>query len=85
MKWKRSSNMPDVYISGAGVDSKHFDEKFAQSELVVLKQEFEKKEHDDKLKQERLLEMEEKLAVMERRFEEIAEVLRLRTTVGQLT
>ncbi len=31
--WKFSSNMPDVYISRAGMETKHLDERFAQTEL----------------------------------------------------
>lgn len=76
--------MPDVYISRAGVDSQRLDEKFTQTELVQLKEEFLKKDHEDKLKQEKLVEMEKKLAVMESRFAEIAEVLSLRPAIDDV-
>ena len=34
--WKFSSNMPDIYISRAGMESKELDEKFAATEIEVL-------------------------------------------------
>ncbi len=44
--WKFNSNMPDVYISRAGMESKQLDEKFSATELEELKKEFEKFKFD---------------------------------------
>jgi len=82
--WKFSSNMPDVYIARAGVDSTQLDEKFTQTELGKLKEELAKRDHEDKLKQEKIIELERKLAVVENYYEEIAEILKLRPSIGEV-
>jgi integrase len=40
--WAFSSNMPDVYISRAGMESKELDEKFKATEIEVIQKEMEK-------------------------------------------
>lgn len=40
--WKFSSDMPDVYISRAGMNNKELDEKFEGTEINTLKDELEK-------------------------------------------
>jgi len=40
--WAFSSDMPDVYISRAGMESKQLDEKFKSTELEVLQKKFDK-------------------------------------------
>ena len=52
--WKFSSDMPDVYISRAGMENKELDEKFAQTELGDLKTQLEKQELMLKMKSEEL-------------------------------
>jgi len=44
--WKFSSDMPDVYISRAGMESKELDEKFKATELEYLEKKFEKERFD---------------------------------------
>jgi len=39
--WKFSSEMPDVYISRAGMENKELDMKFKATEIEVLKKQFE--------------------------------------------
>ena len=51
--WKFSSNMPDIYISRAGMESKELDEKFAATEIEVLQKKLENQE------QKRSIEAEE--------------------------
>ncbi len=51
--WKFSSNMPDVYISRAGMESKELDEKFAATEIEILQKKLETQE------QQRLIRNEE--------------------------
>jgi integrase/recombinase XerD len=51
--WKFSSNMPDIYISRAGMESKDLDEKFAATEIEVLQKKLENQE------QKRSIEVEE--------------------------
>ncbi len=50
--WKFSSNMPDVYISRAGMNSKELDEKFEGTELGELKTQLSKEEFERKKMQE---------------------------------
>jgi len=51
--WKFSSNMPDIYISRAGMESKDLDEKFQATEIEALQKKLEMQE------QERLIEIEQ--------------------------
>lgn len=45
--WKFSSEMPDVYISRAGMESKQLDEKFNATELEELQKKFDKYKFDN--------------------------------------
>jgi hypothetical protein len=51
--WKFSSDMPDTYISRAGMESKELDEKFQATEIEELQKKFERQE------QQRLIEIEQ--------------------------
>ncbi len=44
--WKFSSDMPDVYISRSGMENKELNEKFAVTELEVIRRENEKLKAD---------------------------------------
>jgi integrase/recombinase XerD len=50
--WRFSSEMPDTYISRAGMQNKELDEKFSTTEMEILQKKLEKQE------QERLIEKE---------------------------
>jgi len=52
--WKFSSDMPDIYISRAGMDNKELDEKFTQTDLGELKFKLEKQEQENKIIREEL-------------------------------
>ena len=54
--WKFSSDMPDVYISRAGMESKQLDEKFKATELEELEKKFDK----TKFEQDKKIEIIEK-------------------------
>jgi len=52
--WAFSSNMPDVYISRAGMESKELDEKFKSTELeevqvLLAKENFERKKTEEEI------------------------------------
>ena len=66
--WTFSSNMPDVYISRAGMDDKDLDDKMAGTEVEKIKDDFFKKEQEFKIKQEEL----------EEKFEELRKLVILR-------
>ncbi|MEK6889499.1 MAG: site-specific integrase [Nanoarchaeota archaeon] len=59
--WKFSSDMPDIYISRAGMENKELDEKFTQTELGDLKYKLEKQEQQNNLMKERQERLEEEL------------------------
>lgn len=59
--WKFSSNMPDIYISRSGMANKELDEKFTNTELSVLKEQLIRKEQNDKIKDERIQQLERKV------------------------
>ena len=52
--WAFSSDMPDVYISRAGMESKELDEKFKSTELEDLQKKFEKDKFEKDLEIEEL-------------------------------
>jgi len=60
--WTFSSDMPDIYISRAGVDSKELDESFSGTEIRNLQQKLQKTREDEGLKESRIEELEEQLA-----------------------
>ncbi len=62
--WKFSSNMPDVYISRAGMETKALDEKFTQTELSTVKAELSQIEEAARIKDERIRQLEASVAVM---------------------
>lgn len=50
--WKFSSDMPDVYISRAGMENKQLDEKFTQTEMQELKSKLlEQEQENQRLKE----------------------------------
>jgi len=52
--WAFSSDMPDIYISRAGMENKQLDEKFTQTELSELQRKFDKEKLDKELRMEEL-------------------------------
>jgi hypothetical protein len=75
--WKFSSNMPDVYISRAGMESKALDEKFTQTELGTLKDDLAKVEQALRIKDERIRHLEESMFVLQSNFDTFSEAWRL--------
>lgn len=56
--WKFSSDMPDVYISRAGIENKELDERLAQTEIGELRAKLSEKEQENRIlkdTQERIL------------------------------
>jgi integrase len=51
--WKFSSDMPDVYISRAGMQNKELDEKFSSTEIEVLQKKLERQEQEKLIETER--------------------------------
>ncbi len=82
--WRFSSNMPDVYISRAGMESKSLDEKFTQTELGTLKDDFTKMEQATRIKDERIRHLEESMRIMQQNFDAVSQALNLNPTPEQI-
>lgn len=73
--WRFSSNMPDVYISRAGMESKDLDLKFTGTEVAGLKQELASVRQEARIKEERIGALQQDLEAMKQHLAMIAEVL----------
>lgn len=82
--WKFSSNMPDIYISRAGMETKQLDEKFAQTELSGVKDELAQLDQATKIKDERIKQLEQAMQVMQQNLDVVTKVLLLNPTVEDL-
>ena len=69
--WRFSSNMPDVYISRAGMESKTLDEKFTQTELSTLKTDLAKVNEEARIKDERLLQLQDTVRVLSENLDRV--------------
>lgn len=78
--WKFSSNMPDVYISRAGMESKNLDEKFTQTELSTLKDNLAKVEQASRIKDDQVRQLEESMLLLQQNLEAVSKVLTLKPT-----
>ena len=75
--WRFSSNMPDVYISRAGMESKHLEEKFTQTELSAVKSDVVRQEQAGRIKDERIRQLEESMRTFRQSIETVFKILRL--------
>ncbi len=82
--WKFSSNMPDIYISRAGMQTKNLDEKFAQTELSTVKEELHRVEQAVRIKDERIQHLEDSLQLLHQNLDAVARVLRLNPSPGEI-
>ena len=73
--WRFSSEMPDTYISRAGMQSKELDEKFSSTEMENLQKKLEKQEQERMIEIERQKDTEE---LKEKITAEVWEQVRLR-------
>ena len=79
--WKFSSDMPDIYISRAGMGSRNVDEKFVQTELSAVKAELVQVEQRDKIKDERIRRMEESMRTFQ---QDVAKALKMKPTRDEI-
>ena len=73
--WAFSSDMPDVYISRAGVDSIELDQKFSNAESVSVKDLLARTEQREKLKDDRIEQLEKTILEIKLRFDAISREL----------
>lgn len=82
--WKFSSNMPDVYISRAGMESKVLDEKFTRTELGIVKDNMDRLEQAGQLKDERIRQLEASMRMLQLNLETVIKALDLDPTAGEI-
>lgn len=73
--WKFSSNMPDIYISRAGMETRQLDEKFTQTELSAVKADVIQLEQASKIKDERIKQLEEAGQIKDQRLQELEQAM----------
>jgi integrase len=82
--WKFSSNMPDTYISRAGMATKELDERFTQTELASLQDDLAKVEQVAKIKDERIRQLEDSMRLLQKDLGAVSKVLRLKPKVEDI-
>jgi integrase len=82
--WRFSSPMPDIYISRAGMETKNLDEKFTQTELGTLKDDFTKMEQATRIKDERIRQLEESMRHLQQNLDAVSQALNLNPTPEQI-
>lgn len=75
--WRFSSNMPDIYISRSGMESKAVEQKIMQTELGAVKAEMARIEEVSKIKDERIRQLEESMRTFQ---QDVARALKLKPT-----
>jgi site-specific recombinase XerD len=78
--WTFSSNMPDVYISRAGMVSKELDERFTNTEVGELKLMIEKMEAENRILRESMAREQEQIASAMREMSEYREFMGMAAT-----
>jgi integrase len=73
--WRFSSNMPDIYISRAGMENRELDMKFTKTEIGDLKDDFTKIQQETKIKDDRIAKLESSLTELQQNFQLVAEIL----------
>jgi integrase len=82
--WRFSSDMPDIYISRAGMENKELDTKFSNVELGGLKDELAQLQQQTKIKDERIVSLQQNINEMQRNLAMIAEVLEMKPTIMEV-
>jgi integrase len=82
--WAFSSRMPDVYIARAGVDTQELDARFAAGEIEKFKSNLTRMEQESKIKAERIALLESTVAVMQKQFPLITQIVQEHGSVSEL-
>jgi hypothetical protein len=82
--WKFGSPLVDTYISRLGVETKALEEAFTQTELGTLKDELVKVKQADKIKEERIRQLEESVRLLIEHFDEVSRVLNRNPPIHQV-
>ena len=73
--WKFSSNMPDIYISRAGMETKDMDQKFTHTELSQLKDELTAVRQETRIKDGTIQKMSQTIEQLQTNLESINRIL----------
>ena len=79
--WKFSSNMPDIYISRAGMETKDLDQKFTHTELSQLKDDLTAVRQETRIKDETIQKMSQTIEQLQTNLESINRILAHHPTV----
>jgi len=82
--WRFSSDMPDIYISRAGMENKDLDVKFTNTELGGLKDDLTRLQQQNKIKDERIASLQGTIDDMQRDLAMISEVLAKKPSVDEV-
>ncbi len=82
--WAFSSDMPDIYISRAGVESAELDQKFANAESASVKDLLAKAEQREKLKDERIEQLEKTISAIQQQFDLIVDAVKKNPSEAQI-
>lgn len=82
--WAFSSRMPDVYIARAGVDTQELDAKFAAGEIEKFKSNLNRVEQEARIKDERLKQLEQTVALIQQQFPLIAQIVQENNSVSEV-
>lgn len=82
--WRFSSDMPDIYISRAGMENADLDEKFTQTELSTLKDDLAGFNQQNQIKDQRIARLEHTIEVMRTQFDTISQILGLHPSIEDL-
>ena len=74
--WTFSSDMPDVYISRAGVENAELDRQFANSDMQSVHNALSDAQQHDKMQRARIEQLENTLVKLQERFDEIVDALK---------
>lgn len=82
--WKFSSNMPDIYISRAGMENKELDLKFTATELGSLKDDLSRLKQQNQIKDERIATFEKTIENLQRNMSMVTEILAQKPSLDEL-
>jgi len=82
--WRFSSNMPDIYISRAGMETKELDEKFTQTQLGALQNQLVDLSQATKMKDERIRLLEETVQGLQKNFDAVSRIISLKPKSNEI-
>ncbi|MCG3148192.1 MAG: Tyrosine recombinase XerC [Verrucomicrobiae bacterium] len=82
--WRFSSDMPDIYISRAGMENRDLDLKFTKTEMSDLKDDLAKLQQQTTIKDDRIAKLENSLTELQENYRLVAEILQHRPSIADV-